>query len=425
MKRGFISNLIKRLITRNDFILSADASGSLRIDSGVNILSKFSSGSLIIIELLDGDKFTAEEISERLRENRNRLAELNAGASHYVMELFIFDKKPDIDKVDAITAGQYGSVPRKKFLKCLSIDLTEGKTARYYKTPLSDLGIGKAANAVISEGYSEEIDISEINSQLERKKEEYRQVQSRVSTPLLTYTLIGINVLVAALLFLYSLSSGTSYGDLLLIYGAKINSNIITGEYWRLLTPIFLHADVMHLLNFAHIGGLIGGFLAAGAVPGQKSAKWYMNRFGYIALSVILAVSGIYYGFNSKQGSITMKANELETLQASQDWSRAETLAEEIIGMEPDRATRVKALWTLIVAEDMLQKYDEAVGHAKDLISIDPLNGHYILGLVYFDMGQYDSSREELLKAKELGASAEQASQIDQILGELDGQPGR
>lgn len=41
-------------------------------------------------------------------------------------------------------------------------------------------------------------------SQLQQKKEEYRTAEAKVKVPLLTYALIGIRVLVAALLFLYS-----------------------------------------------------------------------------------------------------------------------------------------------------------------------------------------------------------------------------
>ncbi|HEX2946652.1 MAG TPA: rhomboid family intramembrane serine protease [Clostridia bacterium] len=345
----------------------------------------------------------------------------------------------------------------------------------------------------------------------------------RPPIPLLTYILIGVNILAAAVLFLLSKNSGASYGELLNTYGAKVNSNILSGEYWRFVTPVFLHANIEHLLinsyslfavgvtveriygrfryfivyfaagicgnilsfvfspnpgvgasgaifgllgallyfgvrntslfrasfgvnilvmiginlfygftnpgidNYAHIGGLIGGFLAAGAVSGQKNAKWYLNKYAYSVLAVLLAVSGIYYGFNGKEGRIAAKTNELEAMQVSNDWTGAEALAEEILAMDPDRDTRVQTLWTLIYVEEMGQKFDEAVGHANDLIAIDPLSGHYVLGFVYYDMGRYDSSREELLKAKEMGATAEQAEHIDQLLNELEGlgQPGK
>src|SRR5688572_25737095 len=58
-------------------------------------------------------------------------------------------------------------------------------------------------------------------------------------TPKVTYAIIGFTVLVY---ILQLLMDGT-----LELYGAKINPYIRAGQFWRFITPAFLHASPMHI----------------------------------------------------------------------------------------------------------------------------------------------------------------------------------
>ena len=52
--------------------------------------------------------------------------------------------------------------------------------------------------------------------------------------------------------------NNTENADVLIRYGAKDNSSILAGQYWRFLTPVFLHANLLHvglnMLNFFILG---------------------------------------------------------------------------------------------------------------------------------------------------------------------------
>jgi rhomboid protease GluP len=67
---------------------------------------------------------------------------------------------------------------------------------------------------------------------------------NRVSAPYVTYVLMAFTIGV------YLLQVATQYllgTDIPAALGVKVNSLIIQGQYWRLITPVFLHASLLHI----------------------------------------------------------------------------------------------------------------------------------------------------------------------------------
>lgn len=63
-------------------------------------------------------------------------------------------------------------------------------------------------------------------------------------TPLVTYILLTVTVIVYAAQFFSEILLGTDVPALL---GMKINELIIAGQWWRFITPMFLHGSLLHI----------------------------------------------------------------------------------------------------------------------------------------------------------------------------------
>lgn len=336
----------------------------------------------------------------------------------------------------------------------------------------------------------------------------------RAKKPMFTYILIAVNIIMWAFLNFYSLKSGKSYNELLSIFGAKINLNIIKGQYWRFITPVFLHADITHLLincyslyavgvtveriygnarflivylvagvmgsilsfmfsinsavgasgaifgllgallyfgvehpklfrayfghsiimtiginlvygfintgidNYGHIGGLMGGFLASGIVKAPIKTKWYLSKMLFIVLTLAIGISGLIYGFNNANNNAIVKLDELYKYDQNQNWNEAAKTGQEILRLKStNRNINIEALWITAKAETLTSNYDKAVEHAQILAELSPKDGHYLLGVIYYNMGQLNFSKEELLKAKAMNA---QYSNIDELVNNIE-----
>jgi rhomboid protease GluP len=117
---------------------------------------------------------------------------------------------------------------------------------------ISQLGI--AANAIVLEPSSGRIlyygnaaaQIANelaagLNSLIKQQSFEKRPI------PILTYILIAINVLAFLLTAILSGNFINSDINVLVFLGAKVNSLISAGEYYRLITCMFLHGGIVHL----------------------------------------------------------------------------------------------------------------------------------------------------------------------------------
>ncbi len=72
----------------------------------------------------------------------------------------------------------------------------------------------------------------------------------KVSLPLPTTRPVVVWLILAANLLVFvamTLAGGSESTDVLVRFGAKVNGRIAAGEYWRFITPIFVHIGLLHL----------------------------------------------------------------------------------------------------------------------------------------------------------------------------------
>ncbi|KAG8384067.1 hypothetical protein BUALT_Bualt04G0079500 [Buddleja alternifolia] len=105
------------------------------------------------------------------------------------------------------------------------------------------------------------------------------------------FYLIGVLASINIAVFLFELATPVKNSNfelfsLPLLYGAKINDLILTGEWWRLVTPMFLHSGIFHMA--------LGSWVLF--TFGIKVSQEY-GSFTFLLIYVLGGISGNFISF--------------------------------------------------------------------------------------------------------------------------------
>jgi rhomboid protease GluP len=101
--------------------------------------------------------------------------------------------------------------------------------------------------------------------------------------PLVTYSLMVINVVLYLLQLLTDFLVGF---DVPAAIGLKANELILAGQYWRLITPMFLHGSILHL----------GFNMYALYILGRRVERFF-GSFRFLGLYIIAGITGNMFSF--------------------------------------------------------------------------------------------------------------------------------
>lgn len=358
------------------------------------------------------------------------------------------------------------------------------------------LGVSMQTDAIPHE--VEELQVQAIKSQVLSEAVSKRKEEQQVfnfGKPIITKVFLAIQIIVFILMEIVGSSESTAT---LVEFGAKYNPYIIQGEWWRFITPIFIHIGFLHLAlnsmalyylgtsveriygsvrffaiylfagfagavasfvfnttvsagasgaifgclgallyfgisnkklffrtmgmniivllivnlafgfimpgidNAGHIGGLIGGFVAAAAVGLPKKGKWF---YQLVALLVLIAgsIALIMYGFNEQSDQnhdLTLSSLAQEYIESGEK-AKAEAVLINAVEANMDSPHAYFLLGNLAIDEENYEKaqkyYLQSIESSQDFHQ-----AHYNLALTYLQQGKVSEAKGQVAIALDL-----------------------
>jgi rhomboid protease GluP len=113
--------------------------------------------------------------------------------------------------------------------------------------------------------------------------------------PTFTYVFFAINIVVFVLM---ALAGGSSNEPTLMAFGVKSNQAIAEGQWWRFVTPIFIHIGLLHLFFNSYALWIVGP---------QVEKLYGSARF--VILYVLTGVAGVYGSYSYHPDTISAGAS--------------------------------------------------------------------------------------------------------------------
>lgn len=158
----------------------------------------------------------------------------------YIANFAPVDEWNELKKPLMIKNSKYKTM----YLYYLEDDEKDKEMARFYHSlglPLPEIYYPESEFEMESSVKSVKADVRQMFNQYKR---EMKEVFNN-GKPIVSYLLIGLNIVIFLLL---EWAGGSTSTMTLIKFGAKYNPFILEGEWWRIISSMFLHIGTLHLL---------------------------------------------------------------------------------------------------------------------------------------------------------------------------------
>lgn len=289
MKYLLVNNTGKKLIEEKGFFVADTSSLPALITKYTFIKEKW--GVLYLLNFVDTDNisFNNHDIIKDSFYKEMSFFKINTNANTlFYIKVFVTSKGLSLDDIDNILKYSSHSIVKRSSFVPVILDLQANRVIMNPDRNFDKIGIIPVLEKSLDDKdyFNEITDLERIQTSADENRG-YRELQnSRQPTrPVITYILIALNI---GLFALMEFAGGTQNPYVLMYFGIKINSLIVEGQYWRLLSSAFIH------IGFAHIAfNMYGLFNLGTLVEKIYGSKKYL--FIYLTAALWGSISSFIF----------------------------------------------------------------------------------------------------------------------------------
>jgi rhomboid protease GluP len=245
---------------------------------------------------------------------------------------------------------------------------------------------------------------------------------------LFIYLFAGISGVIASFIFSPNISAGAS-GAIFGCFGALLYFALIYPKlFFRTMGPSVITVLVFNLIfgftvsivdNAGHLGGLAGGFLAAGILHFPKKKKPFLQLI-FLLVSAAIIYGSLYYGFRHSESG----GNESSTMMLAQEYIKQENYEQAydvLTTYAESNKPSAEVYFALSFIEIKLGELKEAKSHLLQVIELDPdlPEAYYNLALIYLEENDILNAKENAEKAAERRPSQQEYAELAEELNRL------